>query len=228
MATASATPSRSSATVSMMIRAPGSADSSRMNGLDAAQTGHAYVHQNQVRAVGAPAAENFLTVGRGRHALDAGHGRNRAAQRLSGKRGVVADEDGCHGRPPQLMRVTLSLQAEYMWSPVRLTPSDMCPIASSFNRLDHSTTVTRKSYGSGIAFGTLREEAHTEQSLAGHPSITLSYAPFSSISSLLLVSVATFAMSHIYIYLHRRCTVVSTVRSARRARTRRPGAHLTP
>lgn len=58
--------------------------------------GHAYVHQNQVRAVRAPAAEDFLAVGRGGHALDAGHGRDRAAERLSGKRGVVADENGCH------------------------------------------------------------------------------------------------------------------------------------
>lgn len=103
-----------------MIRAPGSADSNAADGLDTAESGHAYVHQNQVRAVGAPAAEHFLAVGRGRHTLDAGYGRNRPAERLSGKRGVVADEDGCHGRPPQLMRVTLSLQAGYVSSPVRL------------------------------------------------------------------------------------------------------------
>lgn len=66
------------------------------DGLHAAEAGHAYVHQNQVRAVRAPAAEDFLAVGRGGHALDAGHGRDRAAERLSGKRGVVADENGCH------------------------------------------------------------------------------------------------------------------------------------
>lgn len=77
-----------------------------------------------------------------------------------------------------------------MSSPARLTLSDMCPIAPSLNRLTSSTMVTRKSYGP----------------------LTQSYAPFSGFSSLLVVSEARFAKSHIYIYLHKRCTV-STVMS---------------
>ena len=105
------------------------------DGLDTAETRHAYVHQNQVRTIGAPTAEDFLTVGRRRHTLDARHGRDRATERLSGKRGVVADEDGCHGRPPQLMRVTLCLQAGTKSSPVRSTVSDACPSPCVFNRL---------------------------------------------------------------------------------------------
>ncbi|GAA2128455.1 hypothetical protein GCM10009802_35710 [Streptomyces synnematoformans] len=104
------------------------------HGLDAAEAGHPYVHQNQVRTIGTPAAEHFFAVSRRRHALYAGHGRDRAAKRLSGEWGVVANEDGSHGRPPELMRVTLSLQGWYVSSPSAVDRSSGAPGTNAVNR----------------------------------------------------------------------------------------------
>ena len=64
--------------------------------LHAADARHAYVGQDEVRALDRVAGEHLLAARSRAHPVDAGHGRHHTAQRLARQRGVVAHTHRCH------------------------------------------------------------------------------------------------------------------------------------
>ncbi|CAK7281653.1 hypothetical protein SGPA1_12446 [Streptomyces misionensis JCM 4497] len=83
--------------------------------------------------------------------------------------------------------------------------------------------------GLHTVIGTLREGTDTVQTCPTDPQLFITtYAPFSCFSSRFVVFGARFAMSHIYISLDRRCTVVATVSAQNGYKGSRNGRFLPP
>src|ERR1044072_5904900 len=111
----------------------------------------------------------------------------------------------------------------YISSPERLTAPDMCPRALPINRLRSLNDGHPKELrGSAATFDTLREPSDTEalphagRALSRLPQRSSPSVAFGDLASNLPVCVARFAMSHIYIYLHSRCTTRDTASAADR------------